>query len=133
MNVGPTGRGTFDSRANDALAVYGEWMRLNSRAIYGADPSTFQAPKDCRLTQKGNRLYLHIYSWPFRHIHIDGIGDKLKYAQFLHDASEVRWLTPEPSVDSNIGVAVPQGSITLELPVKQPNVTVPVIELILND
>ncbi|GLQ09708.1 alpha-L-fucosidase [Devosia yakushimensis] len=133
MNVGPTGRGTFDSRANDALAVYGEWMRLNSRSIYGAGPSTFQAPKDCRLTQKGNRLYLHIYSWPFRHIHIDGLGDKLKYAQFLHDASEVRWLTPEPTVDSNIGVAVPQGSITLELPVKQPNVTVPVIELILND
>jgi alpha-L-fucosidase len=133
MNVGPTGRGTFDSRANDALDVYGEWMRLNSRAIYGAGPSQLEAPKDCRLTQKGNRLYLHIYSWPFRHIHIDGLSDKIKYAQFLHDASEVKWLTPEPKVDSNVGVAVPQGSITLELPVKQPNVTVPVIELILKD
>ncbi|WDR04763.1 alpha-L-fucosidase [Devosia rhodophyticola] len=133
MNVGPTGRGTFDGRANDALAVYGEWLRVNGRSIYGAGPSQVQAPADCRLTQNGNRLYLHIYSWPFRHIHIDGFGDKLKYAQFLSDASEVRWLTPEPEVDSNIGVAIPRGSITLELPVLKPDVVVPVIELILKD
>lgn len=133
MNVGPTGRGTFDSRANDALAAYGDWMRLNSRSIYGCGPSRFTPPKDCRYTQKGNRLYLHIYSWPFRHIHIEGIGDRIKYAQFLHDASEVHWLAPEPEVDSNVGVAVPEGQITLELPVKKPNVTVPVIELILKD
>lgn len=133
MNVGPTGRGTFDSRANDALAVYGAWTRLNGRAIYEAGPSAFRAPLDCRFTQNGNRLYLHIYSWPFRHIHIDGLGDKLKYAQFLHDASEVHWLTPEPDIDSNVGVAIPEGSITLELPVLKPDVIVPVIELILKD
>ena len=133
MNVGPTGRGTFDSRAKDALKVYGDWMALHSRAIYGAGPSAHPVPRDCRYTQKGNRLYLHIYSWPFRHIHIEGIGDRLKYAQFLHDASEVHWLVPEPEVDSNIGVAVPEGTITLELPVKKPDVVVPVIELILKD
>ena len=133
MNVGPTGRGTFDSRANDALAVYGNWLGVNGRAIYGAGPSAFKAPQDCRLTQNGNRLYLHIYSWPFRHIHIDGFGEKLKYAQFLHDASEVRWLKPEADVDSNVGVAIPEGSITLELPVLKPDVIVPVIELILKD
>ena len=62
------------------------------------------APKDCRFTQKGNRLYLHIFSWPFRHIHIDGLAGKVKYAQFLHDASEVHWLSPVAEVDSNVGV-----------------------------
>jgi alpha-L-fucosidase len=133
MNVGPTGRGTFDKRANEALAAYGEWLRLNGRSIYGAGPSEIAAPKDCRLTQRGNRLYLHIYSWPFRHIHFDGLADKIKYAQFLHDASEVHWLTPVAEVDSNIGVTVPEGMITLELPVKKPDVTVPVIEIILKD
>jgi alpha-L-fucosidase len=133
MNVGPTGRGTFDKRANDALAVYGEWLRLNGRSIYGAGPSEIAAPKDCRLTQRGNRLYLHIYSWPFRHIHFDGLADRIRYAQFLHDASEVHWLTPVAEVDSNIGVVVPEGMITLELPVKKPDVVVPVIEIILKD
>ena len=35
MNVGPTARGCFDDRAQAALKVYGDWMRFNSRAIYG--------------------------------------------------------------------------------------------------
>jgi alpha-L-fucosidase len=35
-------------------------------------------------------------------------------------------------VDSNIGVAVGSGMLTLELPVIKPDVVVPVIELILN-
>ena len=91
------------------------------------------APKDCRFTQKGNRLYLHIFNWPFRHLHLDGLAGKVKYAQLLHDASEVDWLSPVAEVDSNIGVVVPEGMITLELPVRKPDVTVPVVELILAD
>ena len=133
MNVGPTGRGTFDARAITALDTYGDWMRLNGRAIYGAGPSTYKAPNGCRFTQKGNRLYLHVQTWPFRHIHIEGLGRKVKYAQFLHDASELHWLDPDADVDSNIGVAVGEGILTLELPVLKPDVVVPVIELILKD
>ena len=66
MNVGPTARGAFDERAVDALGVYGDWMRLNARSVYGCTQSEFSAPPDCRFTQKGKRLYLHIFNWPFR-------------------------------------------------------------------
>lgn len=131
MNVGPTARGTFDSRACDALVVYGEWLRLNGRAIYGATASELTAPRDCRLTQNGNRLFLHIYSWPFRHIHFEGLADRIEYAQFLHDASEVKWLTAADTAEGNTKIAVPEGMVTLELPVRKPKVTVPVIEIIL--
>ncbi|MGO7202875.1 alpha-L-fucosidase, partial [Rhizobium ruizarguesonis] len=64
-------------------------------------------------------------------IHIEGLADRIAYAQFLHDASEVRWLSHATDVDSNIGVTVPEGMITLELPVRRPDVTVPVIEIVL--
>jgi len=131
MNVGPTGRGTFDARAVDALAVYQNWMAVNGRSIYGAGPSELPVPAGCRYTQRGNRLYLHVYNWPYRHIHIEGLADRIAYAQFLHDASEVRWLSQTKEVDSNIGVMVPEGMITLELPVRRPDVTVPVIEIVL--
>ena len=57
----------------------------------------------------------------------------MKYAQFLHDASEIRWLDPDAEVETNIGVAVGEGILTLELPVIKPDVVVPVIELILKD
>ena len=35
MNVGPTARGYLDHRAEEALAVYADWMKYNSRSIYG--------------------------------------------------------------------------------------------------
>jgi alpha-L-fucosidase len=132
MNVGPTGRGTFDQRAIDALDVYARWMRVNDRAIQGCGASALAPPSGCRYTQNGNKLYLHVFDWPFRHIHIDGLGDRLRYAQLLHDASEIRWQTSDVKVANHTDVPTPSGAITLELPVKKPDVVVPVIELFLD-
>jgi alpha-L-fucosidase len=126
MNVGPTARGTFDDRAKAALGVYRDWMRLNARSIYGCTQSEFTAPPDCRFTQNGNRLYLHVFAWPFRHIHLDGLAGKVEYAQLLHDASEIKIVehkSEEQGADAN--------TLTLEIPVRKPDVVVPVIELFL--
>jgi alpha-L-fucosidase len=125
MNVGPTARGTFDERAVDALGVYRDWMRLHGRSIYGCTQSELAAPPDCRFTQKGKRLYLHIFNWPFRHIHLDGMAGKVEYAQLLHDASEIKF------AKSNFDVETSANTLTLELPVRKPDVVVPVIELFL--
>lgn len=116
MNVGPTARGTFDQRAIDALAVYADWMRLHSRAIYGAGRSDYQAPDGCRFTQKGNRLYLHIYNWPNLYLHLDGLAGKVKYAQLLNDASEVLWVGAQ--TDPHFVPPVGETTLTLDLPVK---------------
>lgn len=132
MNVGPTGRGTFDHRALDALGVYADWMTLHSRAIYGCTQSAFTAPSGCRYTQNGDRLYLHIFDWPFRHVYLDGLVGKVAYAQLLNDASEVKLLAPNRS-SSHIEPDVPEGSLLLELPVVKPNVQVPVVELFLKE
>lgn len=130
MNVGPTARGTFDDRALAALKVYADWMRLHSRSIYGCTQSEFTAPTDCRFTQNGKRLYLHIFSWPFRHIHLDGLAGRVEYAQLLNDASEVRLLEPGKHTEWSIA-ATAADTLTLELPVVKPGVTVPVVELFL--
>jgi alpha-L-fucosidase len=135
MNVGPTARGTLDGRALDALAVYRDWLRDHARAIYGCTQSAFTAPSDCRYTQNGNRLYLHIFAWPFRHIHLDGMADKVAYAQLLNDGSEVKMLAFDPSQpqhNMSLSGLLP-GALTLELPVRKPNVVVPVVELFLKE
>ena len=93
MNVGPTARGYLDYRAEAALAVYAEWMKYNSRSIYGctmAEPE-FETPTDCRLTQSqdGSRIYIHLFAYPFAHLKLRGFSGKIEYAQFLHDGSEV--------------------------------------------
>lgn len=132
LNIGPNGRGEFDHRSIDRLEGIGEWMRVHSRSIYGTDHSEFEAPVDCRYTQKGDRLYLHIFSWPFGHIHLKGLDGKVTYAQFLHDGSEIRFNEHNPdAVHGHMTTTIDKGDIALQIPVAKPNVAVPVIELFL--
>src|SRR5690606_35588358 len=121
LNVGPNGRGELDQRSINSLNEIGEWMRVNSRSIYGAKNSQYTAPIDCRFTQKGNRLYLHIFSWPFKHIHLEGLTGKIEYAQFLHDASEVHFKEHDPNENlTHTSTRIAPGTVTLELPVQKP-------------
>lgn len=57
MNVGPTPLGTFDPRAINSLRVDRDWMERHSESIYGCTQSEFSTPQDCRLTQKGRKVY----------------------------------------------------------------------------
>jgi alpha-L-fucosidase len=138
LNVGPTGRGEFDERAIDRLKGIGEWMKRHSRSIYGCTqaPEPYECPQDCRLTYNPltNRMYVHVYSWPFKNIHLRGFAGKVEYAQLLNDASEVRF--KQGFVASGIDNGAfkegrDENTLVLSLPVKKPNVTVPVIELFL--
>jgi len=132
LNVGPTGRGELDERALDRLRGIGQWMRLHSRSIYGCTqaPAEFQAPTDTRFTYNPltKRLYLHIFAWPYKHIHLDGLGGKVEYAQLLNDASEVGLGMDDWHAKQ---VAHSEKTLTVVLPQVKPNVEVPVVELFL--
>ena len=140
MNVGPCARGYIDDRACNALDVYAKWMKYNSRSIYGctmAEPE-FEAPQGTYLTQSedGGRLYIHLFSYPFRTLSMDNLGDKIEYAQFLHDASEVQYQLD--TAPSNVPAGsyrdadpTTQNRVNFTLPVVKPNQTVPVIEVYL--
>jgi len=76
MNVGPTARGYLDYRACDALKVYEDWMKYNSRSIYNctmAEPELLPCcPADCRFTQSvdGKRLFVHLFALHFAHLQL---------------------------------------------------------------
>jgi alpha-L-fucosidase len=133
LNVGPNARGAFEPRAIERLRGIGEWMRLHSRSIYGCTASDFTPPPDCRYTQNGNRLYLHLFAWPFRHVYLDGLAGRVEYAQLLNDASEIkmRVVDPDQHAQNTTMGGLPVGTLTLELPIQPPPVAVPVIELFL--
>ena len=135
MNVGPTSRGYIDHRAMERLKAYAEWMKYHSRSIYGCGMAEgLVEPRDCRYTynRETNRLYLHIMNWPFKHIHLKGLSGKVKYAQFLHDGSEVKMRdSANAQVHVSLSHKTPAGAGTVELPVVKPAWEVPVIELIL--
>ncbi len=134
LNVGPNARGEFEPRARETLATIGEWTRLHGRAIYGCTASDLTPPADCRFTRRGDRLYLHLFAWPFRHVHLDGLAGKVAYAQLLSDASEIkmREIDPDQPAQTTTMRGTP-GTLTLELPIQRPPVLVPVIELFLKE
>lgn len=137
MNVGPTSRGYIDGRAMERLAGYGRWMKYNSRSIYGCGmaPAEFPVPPDCRYTYnpETKRLYLHLFAWPFKHITLENLGGKIRYAQLLADGSEVRFRYCVEAALDNLNSTTPPGAVTLELPVNLPETAqqVPVIEIFL--
>ena len=134
LNVGPTARGVFDERANKALQGMGEWMKYNSRSIYECTqaPEEFEAPEHTLLTYnpKTNRLYIHLLDYPITNFRLPDYKGKVKYAQFLHDASEL--LITEPYGHHMQGSIATENDLNLRLPVEKPNVEIPVIELFLN-
>ncbi len=135
LNVGPNARGEFEPKAMQRLRDLGAWMRLHGRAIYGCGPSDFTPPPDCRFTQNGNRLYLHMFDWPFGHVHLPGLAQRVAYAQLLSDGSEIlmRTIDPhQPAQNTTMG-GISADTLTLVLPVQKPDTPVPVIELFLKD
>jgi alpha-L-fucosidase len=132
LNVGPTARGAIDERAEKAMNSMGSWMKWNNRSIYGCTqaPAEFKVPENSLLTYnpKTNRLYIHLLAYPLQNYTLPGYAGKVKYAQFLHDASEIK-ITQKAGAWLKEGNN--EGDINLSLPVTKPNVEIPVIELVL--
>jgi len=124
LNVGPTARGEFDYRATNALDSLSQWMYANGQSIYSCTyaPESFRCPQEGKLTYNAaaKKLYLHLYDYPATGVlTLQGYKGLVKYAQFLHDRSELQFT--EDTTD-----------IVLKLPVKKPGYEIPVVELTLN-
>jgi alpha-L-fucosidase len=133
LNVGPTARGVIQDEAVERLEATHQWMKYNSRSIYGctAAPEEFETPDNCLLTYnpKTNRLYVHVLEWPFKTIYLPGLAGKVKYAQILNDASELKLGTQKGAWLDDVSEG--DNGLKINIPVRSPNVEIPVIELFL--
>jgi len=69
LNVGPTAEGLIPAASLERLKGIGEWMDVNSAAIYATSASPFSRRLPWgRCTQKTangvTTLYLHVFDWP---------------------------------------------------------------------
>jgi alpha-L-fucosidase len=137
LNVGPTARGEFDYRVIDRLDGIGRWMKYHNRSIYGCTqaPQEFTTPENCKLTYnpETKRLYLHILSWPYKSVFLDGDSyiNRVEYAQLLNDASEILITKSLESWQNDYGQT--KKSLVLNLPIVKPDVEIPVIEIFLKE
>jgi len=133
LNIGPDGRGRIDDAAASSFSEIGRWMKLHERSVRGCGPSEFTAPPDVRYTQRGDRLYAHLFACPMNLLHLPGLSEKIAYAQLLNDASEiaVRDIGSEDPHSHVTPEMREQSVATLVLPAVKPDVAVPVVEIFL--
>jgi alpha-L-fucosidase len=95
--------------------MIGEWMKINSEAIYSTKASPFKSLTWGRCTQKsidgGARLYLHVFDWPSDgKLTVPGILNKSKQAYLLADPNH-----------SAVAVTRNEDALVISLPTKAPD------------
>ncbi|SEO02210.1 alpha-L-fucosidase [Amphibacillus marinus] len=147
INIGPNARGLWDEQSDTILSEVGDWLTRHGVSIYGATGSNYPAPLDCRYTQKGNKLFLQIFSWPYRTLLLPELGGKVAFARLLNDGSEIRFTDTKnlsgkrasntnlykEITEVNIKEALDPTMLMLNLPIRKPNELIPVIELTLKE
>jgi alpha-L-fucosidase len=97
LNVGPDAKGDIPGECVDILAEVGRWMRRNGASIYGCGKSDLSKPEWGRYTQKGKKVYAHIYERGIGPVNFRGLHGKIKKARLVADDSELLlqkpWMT----------------------------------------
>ena len=88
LNVGPKPDGTFPEESVIRLKEIGNWMNLNSEAIYATQKSPFQTFSWGRCTKKesrkGTTLYFFVFDWPEDgKLLIPGLTNKAQTAELI--------------------------------------------------
>ncbi|MGO4486959.1 alpha-L-fucosidase [Microbacterium sp. 2RAF4] len=133
LNIGPDGRGAVAARDASTLAEIGEWMRLHRDAVVGAGHAAFTPPREGVYTRRGNRLYLSLFNWPMGFVHLPELAGKVSYVRLLNDGSWLQTSVSDPDREADLMTPAgeAEGTLTVHLPVRRPEVLVPVVELTL--
>lgn len=90
LNVGPDAKGNFPEESAAILKEVGKWMEKNKESIYGCGMSDMPRPDFGRITQKGNKLYYHIFDNTIGPVPLIGIEKKdVKKIRLISAGAEV--------------------------------------------
>ncbi|GHU69524.1 alpha-L-fucosidase [Spirochaetia bacterium] len=89
LNVGPDAKGRIPQASVEILEEVGRWMADNNESIYGCGLASFDKPEWGRFTQKGNKLYAHIYEAQAGGVCLPNLAGKIEKLRLLADGSEI--------------------------------------------
>jgi alpha-L-fucosidase len=115
LNVGPTSLGEIPQASIDRLKQVGDWMKINSEAIYGTKASPFPYLPWGRATMKDQNLYLHVTNWP---------TDGLLKLPLMNKAGKA-YLLADPG--NSLNVTQMDQHIEINLPVQAPDSIISIV------
>jgi alpha-L-fucosidase len=115
LNIGPTSEGTIPQPSIDRLNEVGDWVKVNSEAVYGSGPSPFpyELPWGI-ITTKPGKIYLHVFDWPQKEFVLYGIKSRVKKAYILAGNKAIRFTQKDDA-------AIDHHVLSLELPKTAPD------------
>ena len=81
LNVGPMPDGRIEPRQAARLREIGAWLAQHGESIYGTRGGPFKPGKWGASTCKGRIVYLHLLTWPGKHLDLPAIPAKIASAR----------------------------------------------------
>lgn len=107
LNVGPMPNGKIQPEHVALLAQMGEWTKANGETIYGTRGGPLSAREWGVMTQKGNKVYVHILNWQDETLIMPRLGKKVVSAKLFADQTPVRF----QENDFGLGLLVPKAKM----------------------
>jgi alpha-L-fucosidase len=116
LNVGPRGDGRFPAEAIERLDAIGQWMAVNSEAVYDVAPGL--APGQCRLpTSRSDdgRIYVYLTLRPVQRLLVRRIPvRRIRSVRWLGGAT-ASWSASPSLADLHRGDPDPNGELSIDV------------------
>jgi alpha-L-fucosidase len=90
LNIGPRGDGSIPEESVRILEAVGDWVSVNSEAIYASERCQPRRSNYAMFTRRGNTLYMHIHSWPGETAAVAGLQVPVKTARLVAGGQALR-------------------------------------------
>lgn len=112
LNVGPKPDGTFPQESINLLKGIGDWMKVNSEAIYATKASPLPPLQWGRCTQKENgnntTLYFSVFDWPKNgNLVVPGLQNEIITAKLLANGKVLKTKRSDNVIIINVPANAP--------------------------
>ena len=92
LNVGPMPNGKIQPEHVELLKQMGDWTKQYGETIYGTRGGPLSAREWGVMTQKGNRIYVHVLNWQDETLTLPKLGKKVVSAKLFKDKTVLKFL-----------------------------------------
>lgn len=109
LNVGPMPNGVIQSEFTDTLAAAGKWLQQYGEAIYGTRGGPLAPQPWGVTTQKGKKIYIHLFKTPENNLVTIPLKSKLRNVKTFDGAAV-------PYKQQKEGFSISTGNIVMDGP-----------------